>query len=188
MKIYDKTGAERDWAWLQATFGLGVSLSERPRLAEPGYSLVELRAKEGPCTLVARVLDAAGSPAAGIDVARWWNDPALPDLPPNLAYWHPHGVHGLTNQNGDIGFGMGGGDGYDPAWPPEGLPVSEIWAQDNSDRIHGLGWVWGTNHLHLDVTFQLVQPGEPPPDPPGVADLIRHIGKDLTALADLLDV
>ena len=189
MKIYDTTGAERDWSWLQATFGQGVQVTTRPNAAAPGYEIAELRAKEGPCTLVARVLDEHGAPAAGIDVARWWDDISLPPLPDHLAYWRARGVYGPTNSAGDVGFGMGAGDGYDPHWPLDGLPVSEIWARDNSDRIHGLGWIWATNHLHIDVTFRRVTGDEPPVEPPGDGDLkaeLQAVIGHLQAIAEML--
>jgi hypothetical protein len=191
MKIYDKPDKdghceERDWAWLLATFGQAISLSQRPYLAQPGYQITELRAKDGPCTLVARVLDANGAPLANLDVARWWADPKLFDLPTHLAYWRPRGVFGPTNPEGDIGFGMGEGDGYDPAWPVDELPVSEIWCRDNSDRIHGLGWIWATNHLHIDVTFQLTDADEPPPPGDDVPTLLRRISADVARIAELV--
>jgi len=185
MKIYDTDGTERDAAWLHDTFGAGVQFSTRPFGDQPGYEVTELRAKEGPCTIVARVLNAAGTPAAGVPVARWWNDPTLPALPDGLDYWRTRGVNGDTNSQGDIGFGMGTGDGYDPDWPLDGLPVSEVWAWGNSGRVHGLGWVWGTNHLHLDVTFRYVTSVEPPGEPEIKAELQAIIGH-LQAILDLL--
>ena len=188
MKIYDKSGAERDWVWLQATFGAGVRVDARPDANLPGYEVVELRAKDGPCTLVARVLDEHGAPAAGVLVARWWDDPHLDPLPEGLATWHPLGVYGSTNDGGDIGFGMGGGDGYDPAWPADKLPVSEIWGPLNSGRVHGLGWVWDTNHLHLDVTLQWVGGGEEPPEPGegDIAAAILELARQVGRIADKL--
>jgi hypothetical protein len=193
MKIYDTDGeTERDWAWLQDKFGLGVRVDPRPDPSQPGYEVVELRAKLGPCTLVAQVVDENGTPMVGVDVARWWNDPGLAALPAGLATWRPLGVYGPTNANGDIGFGMGGEDGYDPAWPLERLPVSEIWTPLNSGRIHGVGWMWGTDLLCLNVKFRWVPGGEepPPPEPPpgdgDVAQAIRDAGHEIAlAIAGL---
>lgn len=185
MKIYDLTGTERDWTYLQDTFGEGIRVDTRPYLAEPGFEIAELRAAEGPCALVVQVLDPDGAPVPDIDVARWWADPDLPALPPDLAYWQPRGVTGLTNTEGTIGFGMGAGDGYDPDWPLEGLPVSELWAGPNSDRIHGLGWVWGTNHLHLNITFRQVLAGDDPPGDTTVSDELEAVAGHLLTLATL---
>lgn len=183
MKIYDTAGVQRDWAWLRDTFGESIRINTRPNLAEPGFEIVELRAAEGPCALVAQLLGQDGAPAAGIGVARWWADPDLPALPPDLAYWQPRGVHGLTNAEGAIGFGMGAGDGYDPYWPFDQLPVSELWAGPNSDRIHGLGWVWGTNHLHINVTFRQVPAGDDPPGDTTISGEIEAVAGHLLTLA-----
>ena len=194
MKIYDKDGTERDWAWLQATFGQGVRVDARPDTEKAGYVVRELRAKEGPCTIVVNVRDKDNVVQGGIDVARWWDDGGLPALPANLATWKTIGIFGPTNAGGDVGFGMGQGDGYDPHWEPEKLPVSEVWATGNSERVHGLGWVWATNHLHLDVVFQYVEgdgePGEPPGDDEIAAKLERiadAVSATATLLADVLE-
>ena len=195
LKIFDVpppgqlVGPERDWPWLLATFGQAIQLTTRPRLADPGWVITELHAQVGPSTLVACLRTAAGAPAAGIDVARWWADPLLLPLPAHLAYWQPLGVYGPTNPQGDIGFAMGEGDGYDPGWPIDELPVSELWAPDNSDRIHGLGWIWGTNHKCIRVVFQHVTGDDPPPEPPpgdDVPTILRRISADVDRLADLL--
>lgn len=190
MKIYDKDGTEKDLGWLAATFGPGVRVDARPDAERAGYVVSELRAAEGPCTIVVRAQDRDGNPLGSVPVARWWDAPGLPALPEGLGTWRAQGVHGTTNERGDIGFGMGQGDGYDPG--SGNLPVSEVWAEGNSERAHGLGWVWGTNHLHIDVTFRRcegsTEPPEDPPSEPGDCDeRLTAIEDELAALATELD-
>jgi len=156
MRIYDKNGVERDAAWLQQQFGaVDVVPGDGP------WRCVELREQEGPATIVVTVKDRNGKGVNRALVARWWPDSKLPGLPSELASWHEQGVYGETNVNGDIGFGMGGGDYY---WPPSG-GASEVWMDYDSDLVRGLGMIGGTNHRHLNVVFQDVG-DEPPPVPP----------------------
>lgn len=190
MKVYDADGSERDFAWLEATFGPQVEVTGRPETRLPGFEVAELRASLGPCAIVVKVLDEDGKPIGVHRVARWWDNPLLPELPDGLNTWRPRGYFGLTSERGDIGFGMGQGDGYDPG--SGNLPVSEVWAEGNSANVHGLGWVWGTDHLHIDVTFQWVEAGaeppEEPPDEPGNCDeRLTAIEDELAALATELD-
>ena len=157
MKIYDKSGTERDQAWLQQEFG-AVKVDE----GDGDWHVAELRESEGPAATVVTVLDADGKPVQGALVARWWPDPELPGLPSELASWRPNGVYSETEANGVIGFGMGDGDYY---WPPNG-GASEVWIDYDGDRVAGLGMVGGTNHRHLDVVFQDLPDPPPEPEPP----------------------
>ena len=189
MKIYDKDGTERDWAWVQATFGASVRVDARPDQDAPGYEVSELRAKEGPCTIVVNTRDKDNVAQGGIEVARWWDDPNLAYLPAGLNTWRERGVHGATNAGGDVGFGMGTGDGYDPHWPVDKLPVSEVWPMGNSGRVHGLGWVWATNHLHLDAIFRYVEagdPGDPGNGDGDVAAAVLELARQVGRIADKL--
>jgi len=163
MRIYDKDGIPRDWAWLRQQFG-AVEVRE----GQGPWHCVELRESEGPAVIVVTVRDRNGD---GIDrafVARWWPDPHLSGLPSELASWHDQGVFGETNANGDIGFAMGQGDYY---FPPSG-GASEVWTDYGGDLVKGLGMLGGTNHRHLNVVFQDVgdepepEPEPPPPPPP----------------------
>lgn len=164
MRIIDKDGKVRDWAWLRQEFGT-VEVNE----GDGPWRCVELREADGAATTIVTVRDRDGNPIAGALVARWWPEPSLPGLPMELAEWSEIGVFGETNENGDIGFGMGHGDYYYP--PGEG--ASAVWTMASSDKVQGLGMLGGTNHRHLNVVFQWVsdtpspepQP-EPEPDPP----------------------
>ena len=167
----------RDMAWVADVFGPEVRVDARPNLAAAGYEVTELHAREGSgCQIVVTVSDQDGVRLPMMLVARWWDTAYHEEsgqiLPNDLRSWRKVGVHGRTNGQGDIGWGMGGGDAYDPAG--EELAVSENWVEGNSGRVHGLGWLAGTTHKHLDVVFRGVEGGGivPPPPDPGVGDAL----------------
>jgi len=103
-------------------------------------------------------------------VIRFWpGAPVLPEWPSPPERWKNKGVHDKTNEDGHIGFGMGGGDHY---YPDQGqVGASSIWVGHTgwgSDCMHGLGWIVADTDLHLNVVFQQVENGdngngEPPP-------------------------
>ncbi|MFC2046133.1 hypothetical protein ACFLTC_01250 [Chloroflexota bacterium] len=167
-KVFDGQGQERDWDWLVANFG-AVNL-ERAEEAEDqphAFRIVKLYDTDGPAAMVVNVVDQDDSPLEGVQVVRHWpNAPDLPDWPSPTSIWHDEGVFGPTNENGDIGFGMGGGEYYTV---PNGGPCA-VWVADQagpSDLLSGLGMLDKTVHRHLDVTFRLeaaVQPPEQPAD------------------------
>ena len=166
-KILDRQGHEQDWNWLVANYGAinlqRAEISEGERLA---FRITKLQESEGPAVQVVRVTVDGGEPLEGVSVVRHWPDaPDLPVWPPPSSRWRDRGVHGKTNVEGDIGFGMGRGDYY---FAPSG-GASAVWVADAagpSDFLSGLGMLGGTNHRHLDVTFQLEGAAEPTPPPP----------------------
>ena len=172
MRIFDGDGKERDAAWLEARFG---PVNVRSSTAESAYRLVELRESIGPAVYVVKVVDEFGDPLDEEIVARHWpyrkENPELPELPPNE--WFARGVYGPTNANGDIGFGSGGGDYYDPTGtnPKVGsVGASSFWVLEfPSDCIENCGTLAGTEHSHLDMVFRWVE-GDVPPDPPDPPD------------------
>jgi hypothetical protein len=172
MKIFDHEGTERDAAWLEARFG---AVNVRSSTADSAFRVHELRESIGPAVYVVVVLDEHGARMDGELVARHWpyreENHELPPLPENE--WFTRGVYGPT-EGGDIGFGSGGGDYYDPTGQMEvrGVPLgtvgaSSFWVLEwPSDCIEGIGTLGGTNHAHLDMVFQWVEGSEPPPPPP----------------------
>lgn len=169
-KIFDRQGREQDWNWLVANFGdislQRAEISEGQRLA---FRITKIQESEGPAVQIVHVTVEGSEPLAGICVARHWPDaPELPVWPPPASLWRDRGVHGKTNLEGDIGFGMGRGDYY---FPPS-CGASAVWVADSagpSDFLSGLGMLGGTNHRHLDVHYQLEgveTPSDPPPPPP----------------------
>jgi hypothetical protein len=197
IKIYDLTGSERNWSWVASLYG-GVEVKPADA-GQAAYRLVELREGVGAAIYLAGVRDAAGGPAAGVRVVRTW--PGAPSLPgePWLRQHGPNGVFGLTDEGGQVGFGGGGGDYYDPGQAPG---PTAIWVGDGpSDRVQGLGFLPLTEHQRLDPVFQWVEtqpePAEPP-EPPGppaeedelgtlVAALIRLLGELIGAATAALE-
>lgn len=123
--------------------------------------------------------------AANVRVAWYW-----PDAPQNPAgplagvpsqMRSGRAVSGVTNVNGDAGFGMGSGAYY---WPGAGqIGPHAAWVygeQTNSELVLGLGMVALTNHYHVDVEFERVdepEPPQPPPPPPPVDPIMAEIAK-----------
>lgn len=145
LTIYDFDGtALRDWEWLQSTFGAVVL--ER----EAGTASVKaLRAIEGPSALTIRVEDPAGTPRQNVPVVFHWPD--APNLEPReVACGLTRGIVGLTNDRGEVGFGMGTGAYY---FPPEGGPHIVWVAVEGTDCLRGMGMLGGTNHQHLDSVW-----------------------------------
>lgn len=168
MKIFDKNGNEKDIAWLQTEFG-AVEVVRAPD--GPAWRVTELREADGYAAILVW-----GTP--GLRVARWWPDPSLPALPDDLATWKGQGVWATVKPEGHCDFGMGGGDYY---FPP-GAGASWYWVQGRSDCCQGWGMLGGTNHRHLDITFQWVE-GEPPANEPPVATF-RHDASGLQVSFD----
>ncbi len=66
---------------------------------------------------------------------------------------------------------MGAGNAYDPA---NGPGVTNIWVQDNSQEVRGLGWIAGTHYRTLSLVYQLTDPTAPPPQ-----DELTAIARDI---------
>jgi len=172
-RVYDQQGGEQDWDWLVANFG-AVSLERAETLAGASqvYHIVKLQDVEGPAVQTAYVVDSQGVPLEKITVVRYWPDaPGLPEWQPPTSRWRDRGVHGETKKTGEIGFGMGYGDYY---FPPAG-GASAMWVAGEtgpSDWIGGLGMLGGSNHRHLDVTFQRQDASSEPPSQPPLPSLL----------------
>jgi hypothetical protein len=144
--IYDLGGVEQDWDWLTETFG-AVTLDRGTGSA----SVHELRAIEGPATLVVRIEDADGNALEGVPVVFYWPDaPML--LPEQQACGLDRGLIIPTKSNGNAEFAMGGGSYY---FPPGGGP-HVVWVPTGgTDCLGGLGMLGGTNHTHLDSVWRM---------------------------------
>ena len=181
--LLDSSGTVRDLGWFVDRFGAAVAwtCAEPHPDADHVFRLVELREQCGPAVLIVRVLSGDGAPLAGLAVVRGWpGAPALPEYdPPASRYTIPEqpgeiarGVVGWTSGSGDVGFGLGPGDYYDPA---TGSGVSWAYIADYdgpSDLIQGLGMLSGTEHCTLYPTFERIpkdeiEPPTPTPGPTG---------------------
>lgn len=183
--IIDSTGVERNWEWLVQTYGhVDITASGK-------YKCIRLDERKGDSACVVTVLDKNGYPVANQQVAWYW-----PDAPVDGACGHlGRCVHGPTNQNGNIGFGMGGGAYY---WPAQGqIGPHAVWIYGgNSDLVKGIGMLGGTNHNHLDVVFQergdepAPEPEpepEPCPDMDAVIALLREAMDKMNSILDILE-
>jgi hypothetical protein len=194
MDIFDRKGKVRSEAWLRKYYGdilisdlnqdgfYVTRLDERADDDEPWgqgdeFAAIQTQLLEGrgisvdaPCTIIVTVLEPGGKPIPDLDVEWGWPDaPEDPGCGP--ANGVPHGmkdnrgVTGKTNGNGQVGFAMGKGGGL---WPPERGPhyIFIRGAHTYSQVYWGAGWVKGTNHSHIDVTFQFLILDDQEPEPP----------------------
>ena len=146
LTIYDFDGVERDWDWLIATFG-AVSLDRGTGSA----SVRQLRAIEGPSSLVILIDRTNGDPIEGVPVIFYWPDaPLLP--PEQQACGLDRGLVIPTNEKGTAEFSMGGGAYY---FPPDGGPHIVWVATEGTDCLRGMGMLGGTNHSHLDSVWRV---------------------------------
>ena len=164
VRVFDSAGNEQTWQWAVDRYGVRLEEASPPEGATV-YRLTELRQKIGPCGLVVHVQDEDGNPLEGIAVLQGWVDGS--NLPDNAAprmsetWWMQpdgkpnRGNGGFTNSNGDLGWGWGGGEQFDPD-VKEG--AHWYWVMPGDDRWYtdvplGFGWLLGTDHDHLDITF-----------------------------------
>ena len=173
VKVFDKDGTERDWAWLVANYG---AIAIQTPDADAYYKVVEIREKHDDSAFIVKVLGRNGIPQPDIPVVFYWPDaPVLED-----AGWLGRGVEGPTNENGDVGFGMGPGAYYTP--PEQGPHKAWIKGSGYSEMFEGAGMVMGTNHNHVDITLQWIENGEEPePEPEG------DIAAQLARIGDILE-
>jgi hypothetical protein len=101
--------------------------------------------------LAIRVIDSAGDPVEHVPVVFHWT--GAPDLEPwQQACGLDQGEVHYTDGSGYTDFIMGGGAQYEP---PAGGPHTVWLAVEGTDCLGGLGWLWGTDHIHLDSVWTL---------------------------------
>lgn len=171
------------------------TLDIRRATAIPGFQVIRVQAifaRDWGATQLVQIVDANGG-AEGIAVARWWPDaPGLDPFPPDCfaTRWKDRAVHGWTDANGHVGFGMGSGD-----CPPGHSGVFPIHCQAPADYVGNLGWAPGDAHKTAFVVFALTDEDDPPPPPPPpdpdqrfalLADYFEAVGKMSTSLGEQL--
>jgi len=194
VKVYDAEGNEKDWEWAIDRYGIYMVEAEPPEGATV-YRLAELRQKIGPCGMTLNVRDEQGNPMEGVAVLQGWADGDVleDDVAPRTSEytWRQpfdkpnRGSGGMTNADGVYGWGWGAGEQYDPtgAWgedKKEGAHWYWIMPGDNkvyTDVILGLGWLLGTDHDTLNITFGRSIGDEPePPEPPAPTGKFKVTG------------
>jgi hypothetical protein len=199
VRIFDRNNQERDLAWLRQAYG-PVEITP---MTGPGWYVLRIHESTGPAVQMVRTLDESGQPLPDLHVAFYWPD-APADQNAGPASGLPDGitpgrcVHGPTNVNGDIGFGLGPGAYYGAHLGEKGPHAVWIYgAHMRSQVVAGLGMPMGTPHDTLAVVYQLRTEDEEPPAPPEedptivevVADISTTLHMELAKIGDtLLDI
>ena len=167
--IYDLYGTLQSVEWMHGKYGPNLTwVCESPHAdADYIFRLTELRESCGPAIFIINVKDKDGSPLAEKAVIRYWpGAPALPYYDPPASRHTDLGIFGFTSANGDVGFGVGGGDAY---FPETGSGASEFYIADYdgpSDWLKGIGWLAGTEHCTMFSVFtRLPKEDVVPPTP-----------------------
>lgn len=189
LTIVGPEGENWTLAQLSAWFGAEVEVAQVVSNPKAGFyaNVVRLEVRDGPCAQMVKVIDDAGKPLQGVRICRWWQDaPELPPFPEGCmaTRFKDRAVHGPTNENGDIGFGMGGGD----------MPGSSgVWLVDcdcPGAWVGGLGWKPYTNHAAIAVTYQVfpaeTEPPVPPPPEGDIEGLLKAIWSKLDQIYENL--
>jgi hypothetical protein len=158
-----------DMAWVASEYGTTVLRADSAAInaSGKGFRLIALVEREGPSNLDVFVVDEAGAPLSGIPVAFYFSsapDTSRPDE------WYPVKVTGMTEASGRVGFALTssayldtcGGGGPHAIWISQ--PDSEPETTVPSDLVDELGMLGGTNHRHLDLLFQRIDPSATPVD------------------------
>jgi hypothetical protein len=161
-----------DMGFVLSEYGSIVTRHPTTQDASPVYRLVSFVERLGPFNIDVLVTDHQGNPMANVPVAFHWPD-APEDSRPDE--WKIKKLTTLTGANGIAGFALGGG-AYLPCCGcggPHAVWISEPGEAPNStvasDLADYLGMLGNTNHRHLDLIFQRVDP--PPAGRP--ADAVR---------------
>lgn len=152
MRIYDLHGNEQDEQWLRSNYG-DVEIQE---CIGSAYTVSELREVEGPMAIDVRVRSDVGAPVGGVVAVFWYS--TAQELP-NDSGWFMRGATAVTNIDGKTDFIMSGDSAY---FLPSAGPHN-IWLYGDcfSVMISGLGWLGGTNHRHLNITFAIKEQAPP---------------------------
>jgi hypothetical protein len=182
--VFDQHGQPKTLAWLYDQFGALTTQSEVPTI-DPPWKVIAVHdsGDPAPSNIGITCLNERGLPAVGLSVVFFWPD--APDLPG--CGHHGRGVVGITNGGGYVGFAIGKGAYYDPR---HNIGPHEAWiyGPNQSERLVGLGMIAGTDHRHLDVTFQLNPQPDPDPEPqPEPADIMEAWTQFPVTVADRLD-
>ncbi|NIO70915.1 MAG: hypothetical protein GTN71_18245 [Anaerolineae bacterium] len=180
-----------DWDWVRDTFGDvqvraiedKVSLSEGDVI----YKLDYLDARLGDANIVINVRDEDGNPVQGETVMFGWPDAPAHGYADKPSNWTESGVPGETNENGDVGPGLGTGAYYSPAHGERGPHLVWVYGLP-SDYVDGLGMIAGTNHAHLNLGYRAVKVGEEgPPVVSDTGDLADRLDAVIAELVQIRD-
>lgn len=165
------------------------------QVGDPYVKITKLEERtDGTSSAIFRLKYEDGVPCVGADIVWYWRDaPALNDAGPMGGVVPPEycigtdamkadvGVRGVTNDDGCVGPGMGGGAWYNPSHGVIGPHAH--WVRGSgirSDIFLGIGMLvlpdgQGTNHWHINVEATVLRwTGEEPeePEPNEVAQIM----------------
>jgi len=171
-QVYDVRGVQYSWGWLQEKYKCGMTAAP----TGAAFRLVRIDEAEGPAVFIVNVRDQRGAPIRMQPVAQWWpgaeaDEQAQPLVGVGLqSVYHARAIVEHTNAGGDSGFPYGV---IHASVPYEFWVLSPFYA---SDALVGAGWLGGTNHVCPGrLTFQIVEPGAPPPEPEPTGDLAEAL-------------
>jgi len=171
-RIFDTTGAERDWAWAEQWWPADLILERAQPAENVPYlaKIIELRALDGPSTQLVTVRGLYGAPEPGVAVCRWWAGAPLGRAFPDDCHatrWQDQFVWGMSKEDGTIGFGMGTGD------KPNSSGVWVAHCDAPGDWFGSGGWFGLTAHATWHVVYQITEVGEDPEPKPEPEGLVR---------------
>lgn len=171
IKVFDADGKKRTLEWALEKYNPILKIVAKSR---DHWELVALHENCRDSSMTVRLV---GKDVDDIPVAFSWPDAPYKSLPKEPK---PRHVAQLTNENGDVGFGMGGGAYYQPPnVGPHAVWVA-MYPDHVSDCVDGLGMLGKRDHWHLEPTFQFVK-GEIEPPPVDCDDY-------LSALEEIRDI
>jgi hypothetical protein len=147
-----------DMAWVASEHG--STLTRTTDTSATFYRLVAFVEREGPSNIDVLVVGPDASPLTGIPVAFYYS--TAPETS-RSDEWYPVKVTGTTGTDGIAGFAIGTGAYYGcgeggphAIWVSEPGPAGDTTVP--SDLADHLGMIAGTNHRHLELIFQRVEP------------------------------
>ena len=154
-----------DLAFVTSEYGSSVRRADDGGGARTVYRLVAFVERVGPANIDVLVVDRAGDIVTGVPVAFYWPDAPDASRPDE---WYAVKITTPTGADGVAGFALGSGaylsccgcGGPHAIWVSEPGPAPDTTIP--SDLADRLGMLGGTNHRHLDLIFQRV---DPPPGP-----------------------
>lgn len=166
-RFYDVGNREITQSAFESWFGGELDI----RYCDPNPNVVDwvcritgIYARDWGAVQLVRVLNEHGAPLERVAVGRWWPDaPGLDPFPPDCfaTRWKDRAIIGWTNEEGNVGFGMGSGD-----TPPGSSGCWVIHCQAPSDWVGGLGWSPGVEHKCAVLEFKIGPVNDLPPEPP----------------------
>jgi hypothetical protein len=173
-KVYDRDGKElTGQAALDMVNYYRLEISPPPDLkaGDRYFKIVALREKTGTSAFIYRVVNQDGSRRAQQQCAWWWPGMAAGDNDIALSYATDRESEadlGVTNDEGEMGPGMGTGAYFHPDDPEHPRGPHRAWVRHpeiKSDELLHIGMRAGTNHDHMDCEWKEVvhEDGEPPP-------------------------